>query len=233
MNAIEIKNLNFSYPDGAHILKNVNLTIRKNEKVAIIGPNGSGKTTLLLCIGGILKSKCEVFKIFNEEIKENTDFRRKIGILLQNSYNQVLCQTVIDDIMELPKNLGFSEELIKEKFDEVVKFFDLENLKYKHPYDLSEGERRKVCLAGILISDPDILLLDDPISSLDVETRQKLVDFLKKIKKTIIFITYDPEVALKISDRLILLYSGKIVADGKPKDILFNFNLLKFYKLWI
>jgi len=182
--AIEVINLNFTYPDKTVALKDINFFVHRGESLAIIGPNGAGKSTLLLHLNGVLKGEGQV-RVLDEKIsKENQKkVRSKVGIVFQDPNDQLFMPTVFDDIAFGLLNLNLNREKIEKRINKILKDMNLEGYKNKSSAHLSLGEKKKVSLATVLVLEPEILVLDEPASNLDPGTRRNFIELLKKIKK--------------------------------------------------
>lgn len=230
--AVEIKNLNFAYPDGTRALKNINMQIETGDSVGLIGPNGAGKTTLLLHLNGILRGDGEV-KIFNTLVNKKSlkEVRKKVGLVFQDPDDQLFMPTVFDDVSFGPINLGFAKEKVMEKVKEALKMVEMENFIDKSPHHLSFGEKKKISLATVFSMDPEILALDEPSSNLDPRGKREIVKILEEIKETKIIATHDLEIINLLCQRVILMYQGEIITEGDTEIILKNKELLEKYYL--
>jgi len=223
---IEFKNVSFSYlsPERIDVLKNVNLKIDKGEFVSIIGRNGSGKSTLARLISVLLlPSEGEVFVDgMNTREEENLyKIRRKVGMVFQNPDNQIVSQIVEEDVAFGLENLNFPPDKIREKVDEVLKEVGLYEFKNFPPHFLSGGQKQKLAIAGVLVMEPEYLVLDEPTSLLDPRGRRDVINLILKLHKkgiTIVLITHRMEEA-SMSQRVIVLNDGRIEMDGSPQDV--------------
>ena len=223
---IEFKNVSFSYlsPERIDVLKNVNLKIDKGEFVSIIGRNGSGKSTLARLISVLLlPSEGEVFVDgMNTREEENLyKIRRKVGMVFQNPDNQIVSQIVEEDVAFGLENLNFPPDKIREKVDEVLKEVGLYEFKNFPPHFLSGGQKQKLAIAGVLVMEPEYLVLDEPTSLLDPRGRRDVINLILKLHKkgiTIVLITHRMEEA-SMSQRVIVLNDGKIEMEGSPQDV--------------
>jgi len=229
---IEIKNLNYTYPDGTEALKSINLEIFAGESLGIIGPNGAGKSTLLLHLNGILKDKGQI-KILDLEISEQNLplIRSKVGLVFQDPDNQLFMPTVFDDVSFGPINMGLAKQEVISCVQSALKEVDmLESIK-RTSHHLSFGEKKRISLATVLSMHPEILVLDEPSSNLDPKHRRQFINLLKKLNITKIIATHDLDLIAETCLRVALLDKGKIVAVGDTIDILMNKNLLETHSL--
>jgi len=224
---IKYENVTFGYSENHTALKNISLTINKNEKIAVIGGNGAGKSTLLLLLCGILKGKGEIEISGLPLIKENLiALRKKMGLLFQDPDDQLFCPTVFEDIAFGPLNLELPDEEIKRRVKESLLQVGLPGFEDRSPHHLSYGEMKRISLATLFAMKPEILALDEPTSNLDPKTRRKILEILKNYSGTLIITTHDLEAVLELSNRAILLYKGEIVKDGKTVEIISDENLM-------
>ncbi|MEJ2248689.1 MAG: ABC transporter ATP-binding protein [Candidatus Lokiarchaeota archaeon] len=240
---IELKNVSFSYPKGPvksqevlPALSNINMKIYKGERVAILGPNGGGKTTLLRILDALTEvSKGSISALgFNltEDMnnkKKMFKFRKKVGFVFQNPDEELFSPTVYDDIIFGPLHLGLSKEEIEKRANSVMDLFSIQNIKDKHPYNLSGGEKKKASIAAVLSIDPDIILFDEPTSGLDPKSRADLISIINELHKrgkTIITATHDVNATLEIADRVYVL-NKHVIAEGPIREIFSDVKLLK------
>jgi cobalt/nickel transport system ATP-binding protein len=224
MKAIDINNLYFQY-NNYTLFNDLSLTIEPETKIGLIGANGAGKTTLFLSICGILAPQSGEIKLFDKIVKQG-NFYPEIGLVFQNPDDQLFCPTVKDDITFGAENLGLSPEEINIKMAEVLQATGIEHLQNRIPHELSGGEKCMVAIASVLIMNPQIILYDEPSANLDLKARRRLINFLQSSLQTILISAHDLELILEICDRVIVLNQGKIVADGNPKNIMSNAELM-------
>lgn len=184
-----------SYQNGGDTLcQNINLNVTHKEKIAIIGPNGCGKTTLLNVIAGLQEKDSGILELFHNEIKTKKDykpFRDMVGYLFQNSDNQFLAPIVIDDVAFSLLSGGMQKEEALLKANMMLQDLGISHLKNKIVYNLSGGEKKLVALAGVLVTEPKLMLLDEPTNGLDLKMQLRLVEILKKIDKSIIIVSHN------------------------------------------
>ena len=195
------------------IFENVNLDLKTNEKIAIIGQNGSGKTTLLRTILGLYKSKGDI-NIFGQNLKSKDDFKKiysKIGYLFQDSDDSFITSSVIDEVAFNLYNLNDDYENAYKKAEQLLEEFGISDLKDKLPIKLSGGQKRVVAICASLIHNPDILLLDEPTNHLDKEMSQIVEKKLKEYHGNIILIAHNIEFAKKVVDKFYKLESNGLI----------------------
>ena len=241
---INFQHINFKYDNKQNYdtLNDINLTISsKDEFITIVGHTGSGKSTLVQLMNALIFPSSGNLTLFGQKIKSKRNkplkkIRQKVGLVFQFPEYQLFEETVLKDIMFGPQNFGMSIDEAKESALNIVKELNIsEEILERPPFNLSGGQKRKVAIAGILASNPEILILDEPTVGLDPRGRKELLTLLKKIHeethKTIIIITHDMNVVANYSNRTIVLNQGNIVFDGTPKDLFNNKDCLKEFNL--
>ena len=221
---LSVNNISFEYPDGFKALENINLSLSKGERLAVLGPNGAGKTTLILHLNGILGDLNGQITLNNNSFSEEniSKIRKSVGLVFQDPDDQLFMPTVLEDVMFGPKNFGFSDELVKKNSMKALEQVKMLQFKDKPPHHLSFGQKRKVAIASVLASEPELLVLDEPSSNLDPASRRELIDILKNLDVSIILVTHDLPMALEICNRSVILNNGKITANDDTYKILKN-----------
>lgn len=227
---LEVQSLHFSYPKK-NVLKDINLTIHKGEKIAIVGKNGAGKSTLAKALCGFVKIEGDLIwegqSILTDSVKERSE---RIGYVLQNP-NQMISQTMIFDEVALGLKLrGFSDDLIRERVDQVLQVCGLGPFRNWPISALSYGQKKRVTIASILVLNPSIILLDEPTAGQDYKHYTEMMRFLDELNQqghTIVMITHDMQLMLDYSDRAIVLVDGQIISDASPAQVLSNPTLLR------
>lgn len=210
---IKLKDICFSY-ETQPVLKHIDLTIRRGETVILEGPNGCGKSTLIRILNGLEFPEIGAYyldgvKIDAKSMKEERfakSFHQKIGYVFQNPDAQLFCSSVEEEIAFSPLQMGFEREKVKERVEYAISLFGLEELRKRPPFYLSTGEKKKTAIASVLSMNPQVLVLDEPLSGLDVETQEWLTDFLiryKEVGKTMVIATHHPQFAQKLADRVV------------------------------
>lgn len=225
MTAVEIRNLRFSYPDGKSALHGVSFSIEADECVGLIGPNGAGKSTLLLHLNGLLPedpASESAIRIFGVPATEQNlaTIRREVGLLFQDPDDQLFCPTVYEDVAFGPEQLGLSKAEVESRVKTSLQTVGLAGFERRAPHRLSGGEKRRVCLAGVLACESRVLVLDEPTAGLDPRGRRELKQLLRQIPATKILATHDLEMVAELCSRAILLDGGGIVADGPALEVL-------------
>ena len=221
---LEISNLTYEYPDGYKALNEISFDLEEGDSLGILGPNGAGKTTLILHLNGILGELDGSIKLNNVEFVEDNlaEIRKTVGVVFQDPDDQLFMPTVLEDVMFGPKNFGFSEEASKENAEEALKMVGMNDYQEKAPHHLSFGQKRKVAIASVLASKPQLLVLDEPSSNLDPSSRRELIDILLSLEISIVLVTHDLPMALEICPKIIVVNSGLITENGKTIDLLTN-----------
>ena len=230
---LEISNLTYEYPDGYKALNEISFDLEEGDSLGILGPNGAGKTTLILHLNGILGEMDGSIKLNNLEFVEDNlaEIRKTVGVVFQDPDDQLFMPTVLEDVMFGPKNFGFSEEASKENAEEALKMVGMNDYQEKAPHHLSFGQKRKVAIASVLASKPQLLVLDEPSSNLDPSSRRELIDILLSLEISIVLVTHDLPMALEICPKSIVVNSGLITENGKTKDLLTNNKVMKENRL--
>jgi cobalt/nickel transport system ATP-binding protein len=225
--AVEIKSLLYSYPDGTLALRGINLVIEEGESVGVVGPNGAGKSTLLLHLNGILMGQGDV-RIFGLPVdkKNLQEIRRRVGLVFQDPDDQLFCPTVFDDVAFGPVNMGLSKKEVSLAVSRALRDVGVAGKERRSAHHLSYGQKKRVSIATVLSMRPDLLVLDEPSSNLDPRARRELSEFLQGMPITKIIVTHDLPFVFENCDRVLVLASGRIMADGSAFDILSDEELL-------
>jgi cobalt/nickel transport system ATP-binding protein len=229
--AIEVRDLRYRYHDGTEALRSVSLRLAAGECVALLGPNGSGKSTLLLHLNGILPEKPSgdgAVKIMGQPVTSDNleTVRRQVGLVFQDPDDQLFCPTVEEDVAFGPRQLALPEAEVSARVEKTLGQVGLAGFGQRATHHLSHGEKRRVCLAGVLVCEPAILVLDEPTSDLDPRGRREFKALLRQIPATKLIATHDLELAVELCSRAIVLDHGQIVADGPTADLLNDEQLM-------
>jgi cobalt/nickel transport system ATP-binding protein len=231
---LETKDLKYTYPDGTAAIQDLNIEIKKGKKIAFVGQNGSGKSTLFLLLNGTLKPAEGKVLFHGVPIKYDSkslrEIRKSIGIVFQNSDDQIFAPTVYQDVAFGPANLGYSKERIDTCVHQALEQVGLSSLKDKPPHHLSGGQKKRVAIAGIMAMEPEVIILDEPLSNLDPVGADEIVDLLNEFNQfgsTIIISTHDVDLAYRWSDYVFLLSNSKIIGQGTPAEVFKDPELLK------
>lgn len=225
---LEVKNLRFSYPDGHEAIKDISFTIHHGEAVGIIGANGSGKSTLLMLIMGVLFPDGGEVKVGDVTVTKKTlpMVRQRLGMVFQDSDDQLFMTTVFDDVAFGPRNFNLDESEVKLRVDEALETVGISHLRDRAPFKLSGGEKRAAAIASILSMKPDVLIMDEPTLGLDPKSRRRLINILKGFSHTKIITSHDLDMVFETCTRIIVLKDGKVAASGTAEEILTDEKLL-------
>ncbi|GHV91337.1 cobalt ABC transporter ATP-binding protein [Spirochaetia bacterium] len=228
---IEVKHLTVKYnvKEAQAALDDINFTVESGERIALIGANGAGKSTLLLTLIGVLPPSSGDLCVDGIPVKKDTlrEIRRRMGLVFQNPDDQLFMPTVEEDIAFGQRNYGLDEETIQKRTAAVLESLDISRLEHRLAHHLSGGEKRLAALAGVLVMEPAILLLDEPGSFLDPRSRRNLISILSGLSQTMVIATHDFYLAQKLCSRVILLAEGRICADGPAEEVLGDAALLE------
>jgi cobalt/nickel transport system ATP-binding protein len=225
---VEISGVEFAYPDGRVALRGVDLVIEQGERLAMLGSNGAGKTTLALHLNGIHEPTSGSVRIGGVPVSPGTlsEIRRRVGLVFQDSNDQLFMPNVGEDVAFGPANLGFSGEELEQRVSSALSAVGGNELADRPSHHLSGGERRRAALATVLSMEPDVLVFDEPSSDLDGAGRRELVSTLAPLEMTQLVITHDLALALELCPRAVIMRDGRVVADGVTRDLLMDPELL-------
>jgi energy-coupling factor transport system ATP-binding protein len=238
-NIIELKNVSYEYSnvDEENVaytaVNGISLNIERGSFTVILGHNGSGKSTLAKMLNGLYKpTKGDVLVDGINTKTEETEIevKRRVGMVFQNPDNQLISSIVEEDVAFGPENLGLDPKEIRKRVDESLKAVGMYEFKNSTPHHLSGGQKQRIAIAGMIALRPDCLILDEPTAMLDPKGRAEIVDTVMKLNKekgiTVVLITHYMEEA-ENADRVLVMNDGVIIADGTPKEIFKNVEMLK------
>jgi cobalt/nickel transport system ATP-binding protein len=235
---ITLRNINYSYYGKIPALANINLSVKKGEMFSVIGLNGSGKSTLLHIINALLFPVSGEVLFENNAVNEKSlhdknfgmQFRQRMGYIFQNPDIQLFCPTVFDELMFAPLQLNFSIEKARERAEQTLSYLDIEPIRDRPIYMLSGGEKKKVAIASVLTMNPDVLLIDEPLASLDPKTQTFFIELLFEINhagKTIIFTTHHLDLIDHLQPTVAVLSENHTIRKtGTASEILGDEKLL-------
>ncbi|NLP36047.1 MAG: cell division ATP-binding protein FtsE [Firmicutes bacterium] len=217
---IEIQHLNMVYPNGVKALKDINLTIERNEFVFVVGASGAGKSTLIRLIGREFLPTSGNIRVFNKDItrlrrREVPYYRRKIGVVFQD-FRLLDNRTVFENVAFAMQVVGASARQIRRQVPEALEMVKLTGKARRKAHELSGGEQQRVCLARAIVNKPSLIIADEPTGNLDPETSREIVELLDAINlrgATVIMATHDKEIVDSMKKRVLTLSAGKIIRD--------------------
>jgi cobalt/nickel transport system ATP-binding protein len=232
--AVRVRGLTYAYPQGPVALDAVSLELAAGESVGLVGPNGAGKTTLFLCLSGVLpapRGRMELLGLDPADPAQRRRLPEHVGIVFQNSDDQLFNTTVLDDVAFGPLNLGLQPEEVRGRVAEALERVGLVGFEERVPFHLSGGEKRRVALAGVLAMRPGVLLLDEPSMYLDPRGRRELIALVKGLPGTRLIASHDLEMILQTCGRAVVLDRGKVIADGPVREVLGDAALMAAHGL--
>ncbi len=222
---ISVSNLHFNYPNYTLALQGVDLEISLGEFIAIMGENGAGKTTLVKHFNGLLKPQTGNVIVDGTDTRKTTvaQLSKNVGYVFQNPLYQLFSETVEKELELGLRSIDLTEQEKKHRIDKVLNEFGIEKFRDRHPLMLSEGERKSVAIASVLIMDPKVLIVDEPTLALDLLEKKRLSNVLTRLHRegrSIILVTHDVDFAFDNSERIVTMSRGKILADGPKEDVI-------------
>ncbi len=235
---VEVNCITHVYPDMTQVqICGLDFVVNRGERVSILGSNGCGKTTLLKHLLGILVPQNGSVKVFGVDPgKEFSRIREKIGVVMQDVDEQILGPTVYDDVLFAPLNYGVERKKAEAMAKGVIEKLSLESIQKKIVHYLSGGEKKKVALAGALVMEPELLILDEPFTGLDPVSRRDLIQILNELNRdkgiTFILTLHEVDLVPETSDILYLMHGhGDLSERGKPDEIFGKFKDLESFNL--
>lgn len=234
--AICAQNLNFTYNPKTTFAKqaidNVNLTVKRGEFVAIIGQTGSGKTTFVQHLNALIRVQSGNLWVLGQDLSAKKvdlkQLRHNVGMVFQYPEQQLFADTVLDDVTFGPKNFGIDQaerETLARQALQLVGL-DYDTVKSKSPFDLSGGEKRRVALAGVLATKPQVLVMDEPTAGLDPRGKSEILDLVTKLNVeqgvTVIIVSHDMNEVYEHANRVIVFDNGRIAYDQSPQQLFVN-----------
>jgi len=226
---IEATDLCYTYPDGTVALDSIDVSIERGERVALLGPNGAGKSTLLQLLGGLIDPDAGSVRYFGETTNADS-VRDRLSVLTQNPADYLFNPTVREDLAYGPTQQDTPQRDVDRRVEAVAERLELSGLLSKPPFRLSGGEQRRAALASALTVEPEVLLLDEPLSNVDAANRGEILELLAELSAdgvTLVTSTPETELLPHLADRVLLLdASGSVVASGPTREILTDTSLL-------
>jgi cobalt/nickel transport system ATP-binding protein len=240
---LSCEGLGHAYLERFPALEDVSFDVRPGERVALLGANGCGKSTLLRILAGLVFPDRGSYRAFGRPVNEEAladarfcaDFRSRVGFVFQDSDAQVFCPSVREEVAFGPLQLGLERAEIERRSEDVMEMLGISELAERPPYRLSDGEKKRVAIASVLVMNPELLLLDEPTAGLDPRTKHWLVELIVELGragKTIVLATHDLDLLEWVSDRCLLFSEAhRLVADGPTSEILADDEALLGFNL--
>jgi cobalt/nickel transport system ATP-binding protein len=234
----KLENISYMYGENIDALNSVSFEVEEGQMLGLLGANGSGKSTLLSIMGGLYFPCDGVIEFKGNELSQNSlreenfrkNFRKSVGIVFQNPDLQLFTGSVFEEICFGPLHLGFTKEQCHEIGENIISRFNLTALKERPPHSLSGGEKKRVAIASVLASEPEVLLLDEPTLGLDPKSAGQITDMIIELNesgKTVVSATNDMIAAPEIADRVIVLGENhRLLAEGSIEEILAKEDVL-------
>jgi cobalt/nickel transport system ATP-binding protein len=231
---VRVSCVRHTYPDRSEVhLCGLDFVVAAGERVVVVGPNGCGKTTLLFHILGLLEPREGEVTVFGvDPARHFNHIRERIGVLMQNVDEQIIAPTVWDDVSFSPRSYGYAGPEVERMVSAALEKVGITHLRHKVCHHLSGGEKRKVAMAGALVLEPELLVLDEPFEGLDPASRSDLVELLNRLHReqgvSLVMATHDINAVAVMADRVyVLVGGGEIVAQGPPCEIFQDPGLLR------
>jgi cobalt/nickel transport system ATP-binding protein len=233
-----VDDVTYTYLERFPALEKVALTVRRGEKVALLGANGCGKSTLLKVLDGLIFPESGTYRAFGVDVTEdnledeqfNEAFRRRVGFIFQNSDAQVFSPSVREEVAFGPLNMGMDRDEVAARVDDTLAMLEIGDLADRAPYQLSGGEKKRVAIASVLVMNPEVLLFDEPTATLDPRTQQWLMELIVELNgagKTIVLATHELDTLSVLADRcLVMSETHRIVGEGTPAAVLADRDML-------
>jgi cobalt/nickel transport system ATP-binding protein len=240
---LDLEHASYSYLERFPALDDVSISVRRGERVALLGANGCGKSTVLKLLAGLLFPHRGRYAAFDTEVTEDNledeqfsqAFRSRIGFVFQNSDAQVFSPTVREEVAFGPLNMGLAREVVVGRVDDTLGMLGITALADRAPYQLSGGQKKRVAIASVLVMNPDVLLFDEPTAALDPRMREWLIELVAELNaagKTVVLATHDLNSLDRLADRCIVVSEDhRIAAEGPTAHILDDASLLESVNL--
>lgn len=221
---LQAENLNYSYGQGKQVLREINITVRKREKIVVLGSNGAGKSTCFLNLNGVYCPDSGRILYRGKEIgkKDLNELRKNVGIVFQDADNQIIASTVFAEVSFGPMNLKLPREEVKKRVEDALEYMNLSSMRDRPPHYLSGGEKKRVSIADIIAMESEVIIFDEPTASLDpvnVEMLEGVLDKMNEMGKTLLISTHDVDFAYRFADRAVIFAGGRIIADGPVREV--------------
>lgn len=231
----KIEHLIHQYSDGTVALDDISLSFERGDRIALLGTNGSGKTTLLNHLNGILKPTSGTVYYEDKPLGYNAkallELRRRVGFVFQDPNDQLFAPTVKQDVAFGPLNLGLPPEQVKKIVADALQTVGMGEFAEKPPHFLSGGQKKRVALAGVLAMQPEVIIMDEPTSSLDPRATSEILHLLLKLNReksiTLLLATHDVDLVPLFANKMYVLDKGKLVSEGTPRESFSNAELIR------
>lgn len=224
---LKLDNVSYRYGDGTRALNNCSLPIKHGKRTAVLGSNGAGKTTMFLHLNGILRPAAGVVLCDGLPLDYSRSglrsLRSRVGMVFQNPDNQLFSASVREDVSFGPMNLGLEKAIVRQRVETALAAVGITAAADKPVHNLSYGQKKRVCIAGVLAMRPDIVVLDEPMAGLDATMQDELTAILEQLHSsgmTIVVATHDIDFAYGWADEVIVMDEGQLFAHGSPTGIL-------------
>ncbi len=221
---LQAEDLCYSYGQGKEVLRDINITVRKGEKIVVLGSNGAGKSTCFLNLNGVYRPDSGRILYRGKEIgkKDLNELRKSVGIVFQDADNQIIASTVFAEVSFGPMNLKLPREEVKKRVEDALEYMNLGSMRDRPPHYLSGGEKKRVSIADIIAMESEVVIFDEPTASLDpvnVEMLEGVLDKMNEMGKTLLISTHDVDFAYRFADRAVIFAGGRIIADGPVREV--------------
>jgi len=232
---VRFEHVSFFYEEGRDVLQDINLTIDAGDIIGILGPNGAGKTTLVKHAIGLLKPKSGVIFVEGKDTRDLSvaEIASTLGYVFQSPSHMLFAPSVREELTFGPSNLGHTKEDIEKEVQTSIDIMNLSGMEENPPLALSFGQQKRVSIAAILAMGSKILVMDEPTAGQDYKNYMDFMDSILQLPsfESILFITHDVDLAVVYANRVILLNEGRLVGDGKPQEVLSDYDHLEEWRL--
>ena len=228
-NIISVSHLSFGYDSKRKVLENINFQLKKGESVGLVGANGVGKSTLLRILVGLNTGFQGDVMVNNIPLEKKNlkTIRKNVGYVFQDADSQLFMSTVYEDVAFAPVNYGLSEEETKQRVTDALKMMGIEELRDRHTFRLSGGQKKLAAIATILSMTPEIILLDEPTIALDPRNRKNLIGLINSFSQLRVIASHDLDMIMDTCSRVVLMNNGKIIREGSTVEIINDRELLE------